>query len=99
MADEKIKMTQFTEKGLDKIPVNKPAVYKIIDDKGENIYTGKAKRGRLQERIKEHLPGGPDPIPGGSKVKITQKKTIAEAGESEKKIISRDKPKHNKLMK
>ena len=99
MGDEKTKTTKFTEEGLVKIPVNKPAVYKILDDKGENIYTGKAKRGRLQDRLKEHLPGGPDPVPGGVKVKISQKKTIAEAGESEKKIISRSKPKHNKLLK
>ncbi len=96
MAEEKPKTVKFTPEGIEKLPKDKPAVYKILDDKGENIYTGVAKRGRVPERLKEHLPGGPDPIPGGVRVQIQQKKSISEAEKTEKRIISRSKPKHNK---
>ena len=99
MADEKTKTTQFSIDGIETIPTNKPIVYEIINKNNENIYTGSAKRGRGQERLKEHLSGGPDPIPGGVKVKIIQKKTISVAEKSEKTIISRDKPKYNKQHK
>ena len=99
MADEKTKTTQFSDEGIGKIPTNKPIIYEIFDNNNENIYTGVAKRSRGQDRLKEHLPGGPDPIPGGVKVKIIQKKTISDAEKSEKIIISRSKPKHNKLLK
>jgi hypothetical protein len=97
MTKGKPKTVKFTPEGVEKLPKDKPVVYKILNDKGENIYTGVAKRGRVEERLKEHLPSGPDPIPGGVKVKIQPKQTIAEAEKSEKIIISRSKPKHNKL--
>jgi predicted GIY-YIG superfamily endonuclease len=99
MADEKTKTTNFSNDGIEKIPINKPIVYEILDKNNENIYTGVAKRGRGQERLKEHLSGGQDPIPEGLKVRIMQKKTISEAEKSEKIIISRSKPKHNKQYK
>jgi hypothetical protein len=47
MADEKRKTVNFNEDGLSKLPNDKPAVYKIINARGENIYTGSAKRARL----------------------------------------------------
>jgi excinuclease UvrABC nuclease subunit len=99
MADEKTKTAEFSNEGIEKIPIAKPIVYEIFDKNNENIYTGVAKRGRGQERLKEHLSGGPDPIPGGVKIKIMQKKTISEAEKSEKTIISRSKPKYNKQHK
>jgi len=99
MADEKSKTVNFNEEGLEKLPNDKPAVYKILNTQGENIYTGSAKRARIQERLQEHLSGGPDPIRGGVKVQIQQKSSIAEAEKTEKNIISRTKPKFNKLGK
>lgn len=99
MADEKTKTTEFSNEGIEKIPIDKPVVYEIFDKNNENIYTGVAKRGRGHERLREHLQGGTDPIPGGVKVKIIQKKTISEAEKSEKIIISRSKPRHNKQHK
>jgi excinuclease UvrABC nuclease subunit len=99
IADEKSKTVSFNEDVLSKLPNDKPAVYKILNAQGENIYTGSAKRGRLQERLQEYLPGGPESIRGGIKVQIQQKSSIAEAEKMEKSIISRTKPKFNKLGK
>lgn len=96
MAKGKSKTTNFTEKGIVNLPNDKPVVYKIMNQSGQNIYAGVAKRGRVQERLKEHLPGGPDPILGGAKVQIQQKPTISDAEKTEAKIILRSKPKYNK---
>ena len=89
------KTTDFSKKGIGKLPDDKPVVYKIKTEKGGNNYTGIAKRGRVQERLTEHLPGGKDYIPG-SKVQIEQMASVAEAKAKESRIISRSQPKHNK---
>lgn len=88
--------SKMNKKDIENLSNNKPVVYKITNKNKENIYTGVAKRGRVHERIKEHLPGAKDQIPGGVKVKIDQKSTITEAEKSESNIIARTKPKHNR---
>jgi len=55
-----------------------PQVYKITTEGGRNNYTGIAKRGRVQDRIVEHLSGSKDPIPG-TKVQIEQMSGIQDA--------------------
>lgn len=95
MADTK-KTSKFSNEGIDGLAKNKPVVYKIIDQKNKNIYTGVAKRGRVDARLKEHLPGGKDPISGGVKVQIQQKQSIDAAKKSESAIIKRSKPRYNK---
>ena len=90
------KSSKFTPEGIESLSKDKPVVYKIEDAKGANVYTGSAKKGRVEERLKEHLPGGKDPIPGGKKVVITQKPSIDEAQRSEQRIIKSAKPRHNK---
>jgi hypothetical protein len=96
MASPKKKTTEFTQDGLKRIRDDKPVVYKIRNAKGENIYTGSAKRGRVEDRLREHLPGGKDPVPGGRTVSIEQKPSIDEARKSESRTIKRSQPKHNK---
>ncbi len=96
MAPAKRKKTQLTPDGLEQIRDDKPVVYKIRDAKGENIYTGSAKRGRVEDRLREHLAGGKDPVPGGRTVEIDQKSSIDEALKSEARTIKRSQPKHNK---
>ena len=90
------KSSKFDPDGIEGLSKDKPVVYKIEDVKGANIYTGSAKKGRVEDRLKEHLPGGKDPIPGGKRVVITQKPSIAEAQKTEKRIIKSAKPRHNK---
>jgi hypothetical protein len=84
--------------GVEKLPDNKPVVYKILTDGGTNIYTGSAQRGRVQARLKEHLPGGKDQIPG-AKVQIEQMSSIKDAQAKEARIIARTKPLRNKQRK
>ncbi len=95
MADDKSKTVNLNHKGIDKLPDNKPVVYKILNSRGDNVYTGVAGRGNVQDRIADHLSGGSDPIPGGTKVQIQQKSSIREAGKTEQNIISRTKPRYN----
>ena len=96
MASSKRKKTAFTKDGLERIRDDKPVVYKIRNARGENIYTGSAIRGRVEDRLREHLPGGKDPVPGGRTVEIEQKSSIDEARRSEARTIKRSQPKHNR---
>jgi predicted GIY-YIG superfamily endonuclease len=88
------KTVKFTESGIGNLSKNKPVVYKILTENNRNNYTGIAKRGRVQERITEHL----GKIPG-AKVQIEQMNSIRDAGRKESSIISRSKPKYNKAGK
>lgn len=90
------KSSDFTTDGIGSLAKDKPVVYKIEDEDGKNLYTGVAKKGRVEARLKEHLPGGPDPIRGGKKVSIAQKSSIGEALKSEARIIQRAQPPQNK---
>jgi hypothetical protein len=94
--DEKTKTVKFDSESIGEVPKDKPLVYKLLNKNGDNVYTGVAQRGRAEDRFKEHLPGGSDPIPGVTKVKIQQKSSIDEARDSEARIIARSKPRHNK---
>ena len=90
------KSGSFDEKGIESLSKDKPVVYNIEDKNGKPLYTGVAKRGRVEERLKEHLPGGPDPIRGGAKVKIQQKASITEAEKAEARAIKKNQPPQNK---
>ncbi len=90
------KTVKFKKENIEDLPNNKPIVYKIFNKKEENIYTGHSKKGEGQNRLKDHLPSGQDPVPGGVKVRIEQKQNVAEAQKSESAIIKRSQPKHNK---
>ena len=85
------KTVKFNEEGISELPNDKPAVYKILTSNENNNYTGVAQRGRIRERIMEHL----GEIPG-AKVRIEQMKSIEDAKEKETRIISRSQPKYNK---
>jgi excinuclease UvrABC nuclease subunit len=55
MATKKFSKTQRITKGnLDKVPGDKPGVYRIKNAGGDILYIGKAKGGRLDDRIAEH---------------------------------------------
>lgn len=97
MATKKFSTTRnFNNTNIKKVPIGKPIVYKLKDNAGRNIYTGKAKRSRAQERLADHLPGGQDPIPGATTFQVKQKQLVAQAEKEEKEIIKKEKPKYNK---
>jgi len=85
------KKSKYNKTGIEKLPNNKPAVYKILTATGKPNYVGVAKRGRIQERINEHI----GEIPGAT-VQIQQTESIAEARKKEAGIIKRSKPRYNK---
>ena len=68
MAKKTVKNNQT---GIGNLPNDKPVVYKIKTESDNVNYVGVAKRGRVRDRLAEHLPGGKDPIPG-AKVQIEQ---------------------------
>lgn len=89
------KTVRFSKTGISKLPDDKPVVYKIQTDGGKNNYTGIAKKGRVQERLAEHLAGEKDSIPGAT-VQIEQMPSISDARAKESRVISKLKPKYNK---
>ena len=86
----------FDKAGIETLAKNKPVVYRIEDNAGNDVYVGVAKRGRVEARLKEHLPRGRDPVRGGAKIRILQKSSIAAAKKSEARIIKRNQPPQNK---
>lgn len=92
----KKKSSKFSKEGIESLANNKPVVYKILGQKDKNLYTGVAKRGQVEDRLKDHLPGGQDPVRGGKKVVIMQKTSIDDAFKSEAQIIKKTQPPQNK---
>jgi excinuclease UvrABC nuclease subunit len=90
------KSADLKPEAIETLAQDKPVVYRVLNRRGENIYTGSAKRGQVADRIKDHLPLGSHPIPGAVKVEIEQHSSIREAEVSEPRIISRAKPRYNK---
>ena len=87
------KTVPLTRTGIDKLPDGKPVVYRILTEGGKTNYVGVAKRGRVQERLEEHLDAGKIP---GARVKVQQLSSIDEAQKTEARIIARTEPKYNK---
>lgn len=89
------KTVRFNKSSLEKLPENKPVVYKIITKGGANNYTGLAKRGQVQETLSGHLPGGPDAIPGATII-VEQVDNLPTGKKKVANIIKRSEPKYNK---
>lgn len=88
------KKVSYNKSSVDKLPDDKPVVYRIKTGGGSDNYVGVAQRGRVQERLDEHLSGS-DYVPGTS-VEIEQMDSISEARAKESRLINRNKPKYNK---
>jgi len=87
MSTKKIK---YNKSGIDNLPDDKPALYRIETESGNLNYVGIAKRGRVKDRILEHL----GEIPGAS-VKIERFSSIKDAAKKEAGVIKRSRPKYN----
>lgn len=85
------KKVNFNQKGIENLPKDKPVLYKIQAGSGGTNYAGIAQKGRVQDRLQEHL----GKIPG-SKVQIEQFHSIREAAKKEANVIKRSQPKYNK---
>lgn len=85
-----VKKTNFNKAGIEKLPNNKPVLYRIKTESGNLNYTGIAKRGRVKERLAEHLGNIP-----GAKVEVEQFSSISDARRKEKNVIKRNQPKYN----
>lgn len=85
-------MIKFNSDEINALPENKPVVYKICDTAFIIIYVGSAKRGRVRDRIKEHLGAG---MLNARYVKIEQFLTLEDARHKERILISQLKPVYN----
>lgn len=85
------KTVNFNQKGINKLSNDKPVLYKIETERGKPNYIGVAKKGRVQDRVSEHL----GEIPG-TKVNIEQFSSIKDAQKKEANVIKRSQPKYNK---
>lgn len=84
------KTVNFNQKNIESLPNNKPVLYKIKTESGNTNYAGIAQKGRVQDRLKEHL----GEIPG-AKVQIEQFSSIKDAAAKESNVIKRTQPKYN----
>ena len=89
------KPAKFNQTSIKDLPKDKPAVYKIYNKNGDNIFTGSAKKGQLSDCLLAHLPKSEAAIRGGATVRFQQMDTIGDARKLEKNIIARAKPKFN----
>jgi hypothetical protein len=84
------KKVKYNKTSIDQLPNDKPVLYRIETETGNLNYTGIAERGRVRDRIKEHL----GEIPGAN-VNIEQFSSINDARNKEKNVIKRNQPKYN----
>lgn len=89
------KTVPFNKTGIGKLPNDKPATYRIRTSGGKTNYVGTAKRGRVQERVAEHLLGAKDYVPG-TNVVVEKQSNITTARDKEARAIRRSQPKYNK---
>ena len=87
------KTVSYSTRGASDLPNDKPVVYRIKTKGNQTNYVGVAQRGRVQERIREHVSSGRI---SGAKVQIEQKPSIREARATEKRVIARSKPRYNR---
>lgn len=87
------KTVPFNASGAAELPNDRPVVYRIKTEGNKTSYVGVAQRGRVRERIREHLQDARIP---GSKVQIEQKSSIREARATEKRVIARSQPRYNR---
>ena len=86
---------QITKSNTERLSKKSAGVYKITDSKGETLYVGKAKSGRLGERIYEHK----GHFKGGTNFRYKETRTIERATRLEKRLIKEEKPPRNRMLK
>lgn len=87
----------FTKSNLDKVPADKPGVYRIKDTKDHVLYVGMAKGTRLNDRIAEHKAEHKGEFAGGTKFQYITTPSKEAAERLEKREIRKIKPPRNKV--
>lgn len=85
--------SKYNSKEIRHLKNDKPVVYEIQTKSGNRNYVGSAKKGRVVDKIKEHLSA----IPGDT-VKIKQYSSIADARKAATSIVAKDMPRYNKKV-
>jgi len=85
---------RFNKRNVANIPADKPILYNLETATGRSNYVGVAKKGRVRQRLMDHLPSGLDPIPAKT-VEIKQFSSISDARSAEKRAIRTKQPKYN----
>jgi predicted GIY-YIG superfamily endonuclease len=85
------KKVKYNKQGIEQLPDDKPVLYRIETEAGRPNYIGVAQRGRLRERLSEHL----GKIPGAT-VRIEQFDDIKDAMKKEINVIRRAKAKYHR---
>ena len=90
---------KFNKTNIKNIPEEKPILYRFQNNPGDELYVGVTKKGRVQERLQEHLTLKKEKIPEAAKVKFAQFSSIEKAKKTEKQLIKKLEPKFNKQSK
>lgn len=85
----------FNKTNIKDVPADKPIVYRLLNNAGDELYDGIAKRSRVQERLLEHLNLKKEKISGATKIKIAQFSNLQKAEKVEKQLIKKLQPKFN----
>jgi len=86
---------KFNKTTLNNIPEEKPILYRLLNNSGDELYDGIAKKSRVRERLLEHLSLKKEKIPGATKIKFMQFSSIEKARKAEKELIRKLQPKFN----
>ncbi|HED37808.1 MAG TPA: hypothetical protein ENI76_06140 [Ignavibacteria bacterium] len=82
----------ITDRNLEKVPGDKPGIYRIKNAAGKTLYVGMAKGGRLNDRIAEHK----GEFKGGMRFQYKLAPSKEAAERMERKEIKNWKPVFNK---
>ena len=82
----------ITKANVEKVPGNEPGVYRIKNTQGDVLYIGKAKGGRLDDRIAEHK----GEFEGGTQFQYKTTSTKEAAERLERREIRENMPLKNK---
>jgi hypothetical protein len=85
------KKVKYNQHGINQLPDDKPVLYRIETEAGKPNYIGIAQRGRVRERLAEHL----GEIPGAT-VRIEQFNDIRDAQKKEINVIRRAQAKYDR---
>lgn len=85
-------LKKATDSNIKKLP-DDPGVYGLFTNAGTNLYIGKVKRFRADERVMEHKEKGKIPF---KKVGFIPTTTQEEALRLEQRLIKQRKPRYNK---